>query len=396
MRGEDADELALLHGRLVEGDLDEAGREQLRLRLADPAQRARFVAVMRVDGGLSRLLRTGPAATHRRPRRAPPVRRTAIGWIIALAASLLLAVGVLAWLQPHSAPTAETAPVLARWADQDGRPGLAAGASASGPGELELNDGSRLGLADGTSLTIGSERIRQISGRLLVAAKPQPPGRQLVVETVNATVRVVGTAFSVTVAADGTTVAVDSGRVQVQPHQAAAQELTAGMAFLVPTTGAPRLLPASAWSIDLAMARARVGWFGTERNDGLALAYDTKTSQEFAVDTWNVQMPDPGLSGIAAFDTASRLQASLTLSAPTTLAVNLQMWSADGSRWLGAVQRTLDLPAGRQDLDLPLASFEAKQGAALTEMRGLPIRRLSLIAWSGSVSVVVHRLGIRR
>jgi hypothetical protein len=109
-----------------------------------------------------------------------------------------------------------------------------------------------------------------------------------------------------------------------------------------------------------------------------------------------VQLPDPGRLGIASFDAASRLQASLTLSAPTAMAVHLQMWSADDSRWLGSAQRTLDLPSGRQELDLPLAGFEAKQGAALAEMRGMPIRRLSLIAWSGSVTVVVHRLGMRR
>jgi ferric-dicitrate binding protein FerR (iron transport regulator) len=396
MRREDADELALLHGRLVEDDLDAEGREQLRLLLADPAQRARFVAVMRIDGGLCGLLRTGPAAARRRARRTLPVRRTAIGWITALAAGLLLVVGVLAWLQPRSAATGETAPVLARWADQDGRPGLSAGADASGPGELVLNDGSRLGLSGGTSLTIETERIRQRAGRLQVAAKPQLPGHQLVVETANATVRVVGTAFAVTVAADGTTVAVESGRVQVQPHQAAAQELSAGTALFVPAVGEPHAVPAETWSIDLADAQARIGWFGTGRNDGLALAFDAKTSKEFAIDTWNVQLPDPGRLGIAAFDTASRLQASLTLSAPTAMAVHLQMWSADGSRWLGSAQRTLDLPSGRQELDLPLAGFEAKQGAALAEMRGMPIRRLSLIAWSGSVTVVVHRLGMRR
>jgi ferric-dicitrate binding protein FerR (iron transport regulator) len=396
MSGEEVDELALLHGRLIEGDLDEEGRERLRRQLADPAQRARLVALMRVDGSLREALRTAAGPVHRRPRRVPAVRRPTIGWFIALAAGLLLAVGVLVWLQPRSADPAVPPQVLARWTDQADRPGLPAGASASGPGELMLNDGSLLGLASGTSVTLDSERIRQISGRLQITAKPQPPGRQLVIDTVDATVRVVGTAFTVTVASDGTTVGVDSGRVLVQPRHAAEQTLTAGMALLVPTTGAPRVVPAETWSIDLADTPARIGWFGTGRDDGLALAFDAKTSKDFAVDTWNVQLPDPGLPGIAAFHAASRLQASLTLSAPTALAVNLQMWSADGSRWLGSAQRTLDLPAGRQELDLPLATFESKQGATLQDMRGLPIRRLNLVAWTGTVDIVVHRLGISR
>ncbi len=391
MSAEGVDELALLHGQLVEGVIDDDGRERLRLLLADPAQRARLAALIHVDGGLCEFLRAKQVATRRRPRRLKPARHGKLGWIVALAACLLLAIGVLAWPRQHAAPAT---PVLARWADQDKHPGLSAGASANGPGDLLLNDGSRLGLASGTSVIIEPERIRQTSGRLQVAAKPQPPGRQLIIETVDATIRVVGTAFTVTVAGDGTTVGVDSGRVLVQPRHAAEQALTAGMALIVPTSGAPRAVPANTWSIDLADAQARTGWFGTERNDGLALAFDAKTSKDFAIDTWNVQLPDPGLLGIAAFEPASRLHASLTLSAPTSLAVNLQAWSADGSTWLGSVQRTLNLPAGRQELDLPLASFEAKQGATPQELRGLPIRRLNLIAWTGTVDIVVHRLGI--
>lgn len=412
--GTNRDGLALLHARLLDGGLDDDGQARLRALLADPAQRRALAALMRVDGALCELLRAGdltPSArievVSTRSRRRPPARPA---WPYALAAALVAAVGVAGWwLGRRSVPAAPPAvarpapvppepvaeEVLARWAGEDRAP-LHAGDAAQGPGELLLADGSRLELDAATRLVLGSVgTIAQEAGSLRVEAVHRPQDRRLAVHTPHAEVRVVGTVFAIDVGPEGTRVGVDAGAVSVVPAGGAAIPLAAGEALTVASDGTPHPAPATRWAIDL-LGDARRGWHGDLVADGLALAWDAETSQQWKTPTWNVRVPDPGRLGLAGFDPGASLRWTVSLRRTTAVAVNLQMWSDDGSRWLGSVQRAQDLPAGRHELIWPLATFTPQQGVTSAAMRGRPIRRLAIIGWDGEAGIVVHRLALGR
>jgi ferric-dicitrate binding protein FerR (iron transport regulator) len=412
------DELAALHGALLEGTLDERGRQRLGELLATPGGRRDFAVLMRVDGGLNELLRSAaPSPSARielagaRQRRPRPHRRQPSAlrfWLPSLAAALIAAIGFLLWPQGTIAPAVpppaaiqgrppvEAPPmVIARWERPGGRPGLEAGGEATGPGVLVLDDGSRVELdAEARLRVVAPGRFGQDAGRLRVVAAPQAPGRSLEIATPQAVARVVGTVFTVTVGGDGTRVGVEEGRVAVVPRSGEPRAVEAGSALIVPPTGPPRPAPADAWRIALGSHPA--GWFGTPVTGGLALAFDAATSAHFKSPTWNIQMPDPGVPGCAAFDPAATLRIRIRAARRAGVAVNIQTWSQDGSRWTGTVQREATLEAGSQDLVWPLSSFTVREGAGLPAMLGMPIRRLAVVAWDSEAGLVVESIAIAR
>jgi hypothetical protein len=66
------------------------------------------------------------------------------------------------------------------------------------------------------------------SGTLRVAAEPQPPGSPLRIRTPHAAISVVGTVFTLSTAASGTRLAVESGAVAFTPQGGAGRTVTAG------------------------------------------------------------------------------------------------------------------------------------------------------------------------
>ncbi len=390
----DADELVLLHGRLVEGVLDDAGRDRLRVLLADAQLRRRFAMLLRVDGGLRELHRM--PVTVRRTRRRPTTRSRLPLWQPALAAAVLAALGLIVWLARPVTP-ASAAP-LAVWLDGDARPSpTAAAPQAVGPGHLRLSDGSRLELDPGCTASLAADGgVRLAQGRLRAVVVPQDPGRRLVVRTEHADVRVLGTIFDVAVGSAGTEVGVERGRVEVAPQGRPVQQVAAGAAVLVPPQGAVRPAPPPSWSIDLADAGARVGWVGKPRPDGLELAFDAEVSAAYKVPTWNLLAPDPGVVGLAAFADAGELRWEVSVARRTLVAINVQMWGRDGGAWRGTVQRQETLEPGRHRLVWPLRTFQAREGATLAAMQGMPIRKLIVVTWDGEAAVTVHRFALGR
>jgi len=394
----DTDEVDRLHGRLVEGALDEDGRARLQTLLADSETRRYFAVLMQVDGGLCELHRA-PAVARPLPRllrSRPATRRRAPLWLPALAASVLVAFGLAFWPAKPSAPVPE-AP-LALWLDGAARPSPSrATPEVAGPGRLRLPDGSRLELDAGCVVTLADDGgVDLAQGRLRAVVVPQALDRRLVVRTAQAEVRVLGTVFSVTVGAEGTEVGVERGLVEVAPVGRPTQAVAAGAAVLVTAQGAVRPAPAPTWSIDLAAGAARALWSGTPRSNGLEVAYDAVTSEEFAFPTWNLQSPDPGVLGIAAFDAQAELRWEVSLTRRTLVAINLQTWARDGVTWLGAVQRQEELEPGRHTLVWPLRSFQPMEGAAPAAMQGMPIRRLIVVVWDGEAAVTAHRFALGR
>lgn len=394
----DADDLVLLHGRLVEGELDDAGRVRLQGLLADAAMRQRFARLMQVDGGLCEAFRARSAPRAAPVRRRPAQRRSKPTWLPALAASLLIGSALVVWFARAPAPAPAAEVPLAQWSDEPTRPPpTTAAPGIAGPGRLRLMDGSCLELDAGCSASLaGDGGVSLHHGRLRATVVPQAPDRRLVVRTSQAEVRVLGTVFTVLVDAAGTEVGVERGRVEVAPAQRPAQRLDGGTAILVPPQGALQPAPPPAWSIDLTDAARRSGWTGILRPDGLLVAHDADISRQFSIPTWNLQMPDPGALGIAAFDAAAELRWEVSLERRAEVAINLQTWSRDGVTWMGTVQRQEALGPGRHRLTWPLRSFAPKQGALPAAMQGLPIRRLILVVWDGEAGVMAHRFAVGR
>ena len=101
----DTDEVDRLHGRLVEGALDEDGRARLQTLLADSQMRRYFAVLMQVDGGLRELHRA-PSVDLPLPLPLPlscrpATRRRVPLWLPALAATVLMASGLASGRLSH-------------------------------------------------------------------------------------------------------------------------------------------------------------------------------------------------------------------------------------------------------------------------------------------------------
>jgi hypothetical protein len=235
-------ELEILALRWLDGQADAEQRGELTRALADPEMRERFVLLAQVHELLPRAM----GEARRRRRRAGRLVMAVIG--AAVAAVLV----VVTWgMTAPGVPRLEAAPGLA-WVERAGvrlpapaalRAGDVVAVAANGaatlhwpdePTTVALAGGARArwdGHVDGTSLELSS-------GRITVAAAPQPPGRALRVRTPHLAVAVLGTRFRIDAGAAASRVEVEDGRVSVAAA-GTTLVLAAGEGCLAPEGSAP-------------------------------------------------------------------------------------------------------------------------------------------------------------
>jgi ferric-dicitrate binding protein FerR (iron transport regulator) len=225
----------------VDSDLDAwlAGSEAAGARLAASLrQREAALAV------LGRLLMEETLRAELHARRRPRVLRFA-AWSM-LAAGLAAVLIISLWSSLTPIPSVE----LVGPGAQATRDGMVIS------GRLQVGDrvhgtDARLALSDGTAIALDGASTLKVAaldrsvldfvledGAVTVQAAKQPSGRELRISTPDATVRVVGTSFAVVRWSGGSSVAVEEGRVVVDPADGGAERvLGAGDAW---STGLPR------------------------------------------------------------------------------------------------------------------------------------------------------------
>lgn len=217
--------------RWLAGDAEAGAR--LAAALRDPPAAAAVLQRLLLQEVLRERLR----ARRRRRARVAVLAAAALAACLALAALPLLRPGapVLAADGPGTLALRDGAPAVGR---------LRPGDRIAGPSpRLALDDGSALELSAGGALTIAAldrtaVAVALDAGTVSVRAARQPAGRELRVATPEATVRVVGTRFSVERWPGGSAVAVAEGRVAVEPADGGpGRVLAAGAGW---TLGLPR------------------------------------------------------------------------------------------------------------------------------------------------------------
>lgn len=216
---------AYLDGHLAESELPELERALQQ----DPVLCAWFAGQCRREVALHAALRlerdaaqVGTGRTRRARRRLLERRRNGY-WSLAVAALLLVALGILA-LYPQlqrPAPLAEL--VEAAGASADGRL-VSSGERLSAGAELRLAGvarlrfpglGAELRLEPGSALVLAEDGLHLDAGRVEAAVERQAPGCRFRISTAQAQVTVVGTRFAVAAAPDRTRVEVQAGQVEV-------------------------------------------------------------------------------------------------------------------------------------------------------------------------------------
>ena len=250
--------LAFAH---LDGTLTPAEQAELSaLLLADPEAADAFVRVCRADGLLAESFRDTYRLAPVRPAPPPPRRRRILRarlvrgprWPLALAAAVLIAVGVGYWnYRPEPAEVVE-APAPARLARAIGcrwdgpAPGLGGGVASEqrfqlldGVAEVKFATGVRVTATAGTGLAVLDTRRVRLDAGALTADVP-PAGVGFKVETPAGVVTDLGTWFRVRVEKDGSTVVdVYEGAVSVAPAGG-------GAVVRVPAPESVKLTPAAA------------------------------------------------------------------------------------------------------------------------------------------------------
>ena len=221
--------------------------------IADRELARRYLRWSAFEHALRRQL-TATAARHqagwksgafRRLRSRPrPPRRAAHTWLWAAAALVLLGLGVglgtLAQSEPSAPVVNNVNPVVAppplviaatqgvvRTASDQGWNPATTGPIPAGT-RLETGEVGtcELRFADGSTATLGAASVADITalepgkrlklrrGRLAITAAPQPDGQPLLVSTAHAEAQVLGTRFTLNVAAGATTLEVEHGSVR--------------------------------------------------------------------------------------------------------------------------------------------------------------------------------------
>jgi ferric-dicitrate binding protein FerR (iron transport regulator) len=254
--------MAELLERRRDGDLDQAEAAELADLLADAPSRAKALVQLRVTllveaavacrppevmAELVRGVATGPNTGRIRRLRslASRAERRPRAWWVALAAgllvaaSLLLAVGLVVWWPQNRG--------IGACVNGGRTTVVVAGATlraASRPLTVVFHDGTRLELAVGTEITLvagqdfhgrgPAKRIRQETGTLTAEVARQPAGAPLTIATLHAQVIVVGTRFQLAARRDQTLLKVTEGKIKlIRESDQSAVEVNGGFFAIV-------------------------------------------------------------------------------------------------------------------------------------------------------------------
>ncbi len=384
-----------LTGRHLDDELDPAGHDELAgLLEADGEARRVFARSVAIDQALPRVV----------------VRRGALRrwWpTVAISASAaLLAVGIGLWsLRAGSGPQLVPGDAVVV---REGRqlPSASAGRLRTGdavragaqPAVLSWSDeGSRLELAPGGELRLdraGPDKALVLAGgRIVVEAGPQTGDRHLRVGTDRLSAEVVGTRFTVSADAAGSTLAVEHGTVAVTAgtvqRRVAAGELAVASAtaplWVAPVAAAARTAPGLRIDADAWRAAGGAEWIGTVDGDALTARVEATAER--------VQPPQR-LAGYAWLNPDLRVTADIELARPATLAVILVCRRPDGSDWIGNYSLKAVLPAGRHRRSWTIADALLEQGAPLSAAIGARIVTAAVCAWNQPSGLVVHRVAV--
>lgn len=207
---------------------------------------------------------TSRSVMARLPQRSRLAPRLPITWISTAAAALVLI--ALGWWSLHRSRQAPAWTVVAMTGEAqllvDGeirplrvRDDVVTGQSlhlmAAGSVRLRAADGSTLDLGDAARVTVvqaGAFERRLVleQGRVQALVATLRTGERFVLQTLQVEVTVIGTRFTVTVADQATSVAVDEGIVSVQPAQGPVEQLVAGKHNRWPLADQPKPKPVEA------------------------------------------------------------------------------------------------------------------------------------------------------
>ncbi len=233
-----------------------------------------MAAALRADPALRAALPVAPVARQPGPRRVPARR-----WTWALAASLVLAVGVLGWMRLQPAPVAS-----------------ATYATAVGETrEVVLEDGTRMTLDTGTAVVTAfgrdARQVELLRGRVRFQVG-EDASRPFQVLAASSTIRDIGTTFQVTRRGDDVDVGLVEGRVDVSRRDdAATVRLAPGERVRVDAQGRFSAVQA----LDLPMAE---GWprgelvFHDRRLEDLVLEMNRYSHRP-------LRLGDPSLAGLS-------------------------------------------------------------------------------------------------
>lgn len=242
------------------GQTDADDEAVLATLLQDPAQRRAFARQARIAAALCRqplAVATRPAAKRSRRVRTPP--NVIPRW--ALAASILLVVGIVALFALHAQPSTAMTPSLAHveaadgaWIlTHDGQRRSAQVGAALAVGEtvttdtgtaivilgqdvarLELAPGSRLELPLTTADLMASAcDLRLTAGQVRADVAPRHAGAPFTISSPVARTEVIGTRFTFSTFADGARLSVERGAVRLSTVTDAGLVVTAGQTAFV-------------------------------------------------------------------------------------------------------------------------------------------------------------------
>lgn len=258
------------------GLADVADEAALTEALRDPLARREFARQARIAVALG-AARATPA---RQPRRRLVVRRPASTVRWAVAAGLIVLVGLVALLTvpPPTAPFAhlETAAgvrvralVPGETVETTADPAVLV--LGSNTARVELAAGTRLRLPESSELTASPVRLELPAGTVRATVAPRSPEAPFSIAAPHATATVVGTAFTFSALVEGAALAVDDGAVRLSTATDAGILVPAGrsavaaegLASMTPVTAsAPRPLPAGSRVLTNFAPDDAQGWRG--------------------------------------------------------------------------------------------------------------------------------------
>jgi len=359
----------------LEGDLDEAGRAELRAllennaalqhRAADAFQTHRLLGFVAqadtTDGFVAATMSKLPAGreqfVQRLMRRVQPaaetVRTTRAFWrraTVALAAAACVAL-MLGWwaMQPVRIVEVVAVSGVVRWQPESGAMRLVKLGEKLSAGRVETSDEDallRLRFADGTQIEFSGatearvsegreKRVAIRSGLLTATVAPQPTGHPLRVLTPTAELEVLGTVFTLEAAEDESRLSVEHGRVRLRRLTDDQRAEVAADEVLVATLDASQqLAPARSgplprvWSAVFDPARERIAGrvLAADANGPLRVAAGPKIASDPMGDGprvlhWRLYVAAPRGQSIAAL----AAHASLELRLRTTRAVPVRV-----------------------------------------------------------------------